>query len=209
MSFNNGKSFSCSEETRTLMPLLLDIQKELKGFVKDKENAYYEGHKFVTLNHLLTDLRPLCHERGIIILQPMFPTYGERLSIGVSTVLLHAESGEWIESAADMPLVKENPQQAGSAISFGRRYTLLGVLAMQALDDDGEESMDRTEKAIKDMGSKKSEKQNSKSPPTKEKIEAVEKAVDKAVQKKTFDLGGKKKVGRPKFEKPNIFGNDK
>jgi ERF superfamily len=51
------------------------------------------------------------------------------------TRLVHV-SGEWLESAYPLKLDLP-PQQFGSQLSYGRRYTLQGVLCIAASDDDG------------------------------------------------------------------------
>jgi len=56
----------------------------------------------------------------------------------VTTLLAHS-SGEWMESDLTLPADQENKfnaQTVGSAITYTRRYALLGMLNVSAEDDD-------------------------------------------------------------------------
>jgi hypothetical protein len=63
----------------------------------------------------------------------------------VSAILQHVPSGESISATAPVPLAKNDPQGAGSAITYGRRYALgmlLGLVAEE--DDDAQAAMQGT-----------------------------------------------------------------
>jgi hypothetical protein len=62
----------------------------------------------------------------------------------LDTMIVH-ESGEWIEGSFEIPLGKTDPQGAGSAISYARRYALMAALNMPAVDDDGNAASKRQE----------------------------------------------------------------
>jgi len=54
----------------------------------------------------------------------------------VCTMIIDVENGE--EMISEMPLPNiTDPQKLGSAITYFRRYTLQSLLALQAVDDDG------------------------------------------------------------------------
>jgi hypothetical protein len=56
---------------------------------------------------------------------------------GLSTILVHAESGEYLMETFIMPVSKPNdPQAVGSAITYAKRYALAGVLGLNIDDDD-------------------------------------------------------------------------
>jgi hypothetical protein len=60
----------------------------------------------------------------------------------ISTMLVHS-SGEWIKDQLSMNIVKDSPQAVGSAITYGRRYSLasmVGIVADQDDDAEGAES---------------------------------------------------------------------
>jgi hypothetical protein len=56
--------------------------------------------------------------------------------INITTRLMHS-SGQWIEAGPLFMPCKSAPQDAGSAISYGRRYQLQALLGLAAEDDDG------------------------------------------------------------------------
>jgi hypothetical protein len=62
----------------------------------------------------------------------------------VVTRLIHV-SGEWMESDFVLPITKRDPQAAGSAITYARRYALQALAGIPTADDDAEASMQRGE----------------------------------------------------------------
>jgi len=63
----------------------------------------------------------------------------------LTTIIVHSESGEWMESSYVMPVAKQNdPQAMGSAMTYARRYALGSILNLNIDDDDdGEKAMGR------------------------------------------------------------------
>lgn len=66
------------------------------------------------------------------------------LMVSLTTILMHT-SGEWIKSLISIPaskIEKEkekiDPQAAGSAITYARRYALAAILGINQEDDDGQ-----------------------------------------------------------------------
>ncbi|WP_350340162.1 ERF family protein [Paraflavitalea speifideaquila] len=55
---------------------------------------------------------------------------------GLTTMLMHAESGEYIIGEYFMKPVKNDPQSLGSAITYQRRYSLCAVLGLNIEEDD-------------------------------------------------------------------------
>ena len=61
-------------------------------------------------------------------------------SIEVVTQIIHVASGEFLLSCGYMPMGKEGPQAAGSAITYARRYFLCPLLGIVAGEDDDAEA---------------------------------------------------------------------
>jgi hypothetical protein len=98
---------------------------------KNAENPYFKKN-YASLAHILTETREPLQESGLVISQ--FPN-GD----GLTTMLIHAESGEYISSTYTLQVVKQNdPQAQGSAISYARRYSITSILNLQIDDDDAE-----------------------------------------------------------------------
>ena len=65
--------------------------------------------------------------------------------IPVYTDLIHTVTGEADRTVIEMPLVRLDPQAMGSAITYGKRYSLLAALGMTTdeADDDGNRAQSR------------------------------------------------------------------
>lgn len=124
-----------SESTIELAKALAKFQSEIKDPSKSGKANY---GKYVTLDELLESIRPVLSQNGLSFLQ--FPG-GDGQLITITTVLLHS-SGEWIESEPfTLKSQKVDPQGAGSAVTYGRRYSLSAILGVAwDTDDDGQAS---------------------------------------------------------------------
>lgn len=122
-----------SESTIELAKALAKFQSEIKDPSKSGKANY---GKYVTLDELLESIRPVLSQNGLSFLQ--FPG-GDGQLITITTVLLHS-SGEWIESEPfTLKSQKVDPQGAGSAVTYGRRYSLSAILGVAwDTDDDGQ-----------------------------------------------------------------------
>ena len=58
------------------------------------------------------------------------------MHLHLTTRLVH-ESGEWIEETMSIPMIKQDPQAFGSALTYARRYGLSSITGLYADDDDG------------------------------------------------------------------------
>ena len=120
---------------------LFEVQKEMEPIIKSAKNPFYKS-KYADINSIIHQVVPLLTKHGILLTQPLSKAnYSD--SICVRTVLTHVESGESTESEAEIRLHKVDPQQAGSTITYLRRYGLQSVLSLEAIDDDAEAAMDR------------------------------------------------------------------
>lgn len=101
---------------------------------KDSQNPFFKS-SYASLPHILTEIQDPLQEAGLVISQ--FPDGN-----GLTTMLIHAESGEYMEATYEMPVAKANdPQALGSAISYARRYAVSSILSLKIDDDDGEGAM--------------------------------------------------------------------
>lgn len=75
-------------------------------------------------------------------------------SVTVKTNIFHT-SGELISSTLTFPAKITNPQEAGSAITYARRYALSAILGIAAEDDDGEKVSQARPKAQPKISAKK------------------------------------------------------
>lgn len=124
---------------------------ELIPVYKNNENPHFNS-KFADLNQLLHVVKPLCFEHGLTLTQlPFTETVCHDgcpvlCLVGVKTVLIHAESETDIESVLTLPCEGLNPQKAGGAITYAKRYSIKAMFLMEDVDDDAEASMPTPEK---------------------------------------------------------------
>lgn len=128
-----------SDSLAKLAPALVKAQKNMGAALKDAKNPFFKS-KFADLNAVIDASIPVLNEQGIAVLQTPQVIDGKPV---IQTILLH-ESGEYLASNTEVTASKSNdPQAAGSAISYARRYGLQATVTLKAEDDDGESAMGR------------------------------------------------------------------
>ena len=131
-----------SETTAQVYAALIAAQAEMPAIHRDRENSHFRN-RYATLDAIVDAVRPVLARHGLAVVSgvtaPHTSEAGTLLAIGVATRLVHT-SGEWIESAVVLPIAKNDPQGAGSAVTYGRRYSLSALLSLATDDDDDGES---------------------------------------------------------------------
>lgn len=122
-----------SESIKQIAGALCKVQAELKDPARDTKGGF---GKYVPLDGLLKEVRPLLTKHGLSVMQ--IPTSPDGTTISMITVLMHTSS-EYIEfDALTLRLGRGTPQDAGSAITYARRYALSAILGVAwDNDDDG------------------------------------------------------------------------
>jgi hypothetical protein len=118
--------------TETLHKAFAKAQTEMP-LVKKTENNPFFKNKYAGLPSVLEVVLPVLHKNGLYLTQSPI-SEGER--IGIKTTITHADSGDSIESSFTMQLSKNDPQGAGSAITYARRYSLVSMLGLNVDEDD-------------------------------------------------------------------------
>jgi hypothetical protein len=126
-----------SESIKNIAGALVKFQSSVSKVAKEANNPFFKS-KYASLANILDTIQKPLSECGLAISQ--FPD-GNALT----TIILHAESGEWMESSYVMPVAKQNdPQAMGSAITYARRQSIGSILNLNIDDDDdGEKAMGR------------------------------------------------------------------
>lgn len=112
---------------------LSDVPKGREAKIPTKTGASY-GYRYADLADALSMVRPILAKHGLVVMQNA--SNPDNDTVAITTMLLHT-SGEWMMFS---PLILPNgrtAQETGSAITYGRRYSLLAVLGLAAEDDDG------------------------------------------------------------------------
>jgi hypothetical protein len=115
---------------------IIELSKGLAKFhslvgkiAKDAQNPFFKSN-YASLSHILEEINDPLRDAGLVITQ--FPN-----GSGLTTILIHAETGQYLQATYEMPVAKQNdPQALGSAISYARRYAVSSILSLQIDDDD-------------------------------------------------------------------------
>jgi hypothetical protein len=92
---------------------------------------------------------PSLTKHGIAVIQPTFDDESGRY---VKTILIHGETGETLECRVPLIVQKNDMQAYGSAVTYARRYGLMGMAGIAPDDDDGQAAVTaapRREEAFK------------------------------------------------------------
>lgn len=121
-----------SQTIGKLAEALSKAQAALKPAKKSAVNPFFNSH-YATLEEVLDVVRKPLAENGLSFVQV---AESNAEGISVNTRLLHI-SGEWIGGAITTKPVKNDPQGAGSALTYLRRYGLSSIIGVATEDDDG------------------------------------------------------------------------
>lgn len=120
------KSESIVNISKALSLFRVKIEKIKKG----QTNPFYKS-TYAGLPDILDAIDLPLAESGLI-----FSQHPDGIN-GLTTILIHAETGEYFESTYTMPVTKPNdPQAVGSAITYARRYALGAILGLNTEEDD-------------------------------------------------------------------------
>ena len=115
---------------------LIAAQAEMKAVPKDAKGYNYT---YQTLDDILNMARPVLARHGLVMLQQV--TAATPGHVAIRTTLMH-ETGAAIADVAEIPIPTgkgmNEAQQAGSAITYLRRYSAAAILGVVSdKDDDG------------------------------------------------------------------------
>ena len=118
-----------SESIKNIALALITFQIKVGKVTKDATNPFFKS-KYASLSNILDAIAFPLEEAGLSYMQ--FPD-GQ---YGLTTIVMHGESGEWLQSTYTMKPTKDDPQGIGSCITYQKRYALAGALALNIDDDD-------------------------------------------------------------------------
>lgn len=131
-----------SEQINELAEALAVAQGKLENPHKNKTaDAGKFGYKYVDLASVIDTVRQPLSEVGLSYVQ--MPNVEDGM-LYVVTRLMH-KSGQWIEGRYPCASGNMDHQRIGSAISYGRRYSLCAVLGIAADDDNDGADADRVD----------------------------------------------------------------
>jgi hypothetical protein len=112
------------------------LGKDREAKIASKSGASY-SYDYADLADTNAAVMAALNAEAIAVFQPVSLDGAHAI---VTTLLAH-ESGEWIASTLGLPIADpHDPRAIGSAITYARRYSLQGMVAVAAVadDDDGE-----------------------------------------------------------------------
>lgn len=114
------------------------IKKDKTATVKPKDGAGY-NYSYSDIGDVLDAIRPILSKHEIAVTQPTL--FNARGQFVLLTRLIHS-SGQWMACEWALPS-QVGPQQLGSALTYGRRYSLQTLVGVAPeLDDDGKAAAD-------------------------------------------------------------------
>jgi hypothetical protein len=128
-----------SESIINLAAALSKAQAVMTGAMKDSQNPHFKS-SYADLSSVWDACRKPLTDNGLSVVQ--LPAYTERGTVEIETILVH-ESGEYIGGSIEIPVSKVDAQGLGSAITYGRRYSLAAVVGIAPEEDDGESAVGR------------------------------------------------------------------
>lgn len=125
-----------SDSITELAVAMNSAQAEMGGAIKDSNNPFFKS-SYADLGSVVKAIKEPFANHGLSYVQ--FPVSSEA-GVGVITRLMHI-SGQWLESEYVLPLTKNDPQAAGSAVTYARRYSLQAMAGIPTADDDASSAM--------------------------------------------------------------------
>lgn len=123
-----------SEQLGELAKALAAAQGQMENAKKDSKNPHF-GSSYADLASVWDACRAALSSNGLAVVQTV--AAGDHgATVTVHTLLLHS-SGQFIREALTLPVAQKTPQGVGSAITYGRRYSLAALVGIAQEDDDG------------------------------------------------------------------------
>jgi hypothetical protein len=122
-----------SEQISNIASALVKAQQAITFASKDAINPHLKS-KYADLPSVIDAVKVALNSNGISFLQSAGAMVDMHMTL--TTRLMHS-SGEWLEDTISMPMVKQDPQSYGSALTYARRYSLAAITGLYQDDDDG------------------------------------------------------------------------
>lgn len=131
-----------SEQINELAKALCKFQSDVPSISKDSVNPFFKS-KYASLHSILKAIKEPLIKNKLSCVQLPVDNYG------MTTIVMH-ESGQWLEETYFMKPTKDTPQEAGSVITYQRRYALGAIFCLDIdEDDDANKASEAPKKAFK------------------------------------------------------------
>jgi hypothetical protein len=123
-----------ADEAKTALNIYqkLHLAKQSMGkVIKNATNPHLKRN-YADINSIIDTVEPILLDHGLLLIQPI-------IDDKVYTIIVDIETGDKIESYLTLPAITD-VQRLGGACTYFRRYTLVNLLSLQAIDDDGHQA---------------------------------------------------------------------
>ena len=110
---------------------LITAKAQFNPIHKNKVNPHFKS-KYATLDEILEAIAPALLANNLLMIQPTLVR--DNITV-LKTILIHANSGEQLESELTIPAITD-PQKLGAAMTYYRRFSICALLAIAPDDDD-------------------------------------------------------------------------
>jgi hypothetical protein len=117
-----------SQSIKEIAKALLVFHSKVQKIAKSEINPFFKS-KYADLPAILDSIQEPLQESGLSFCQ--FPEENS-----LTTILMHGDSGEFLQGTYNLHAEKINPQGLGSAITYARRYALGAILGLNVDNDD-------------------------------------------------------------------------
>jgi len=168
------QSDTCSE----LCMAFAKAQGEFPTIGHNRDNAFFKS-SYADLHAIASVVRPILSKHGLSYTQ--FTVVKDAGEVILHTRLMHT-SGQWIETRSRIIPEKGDVQSYGRAVSYHKRYALMGLLGLTASndssDDDAEGLMEKHRTLAPSSPHHYDPKKQSPTTITKEQVEELEMELD-------------------------------
>ena len=126
--------FTITGTGKNVFQALFNAKKLLGSTVAPEGKNPHFGNDYIQLDTLTKKIDPVAEKCGLLISH--FPT-----GRGLVTLVVHKESGQYIQCTYELVLERETAQGVGSALTYAKRQVLQSMFNLSAgedEDDDGE-----------------------------------------------------------------------
>jgi len=122
--------------TKGLLEALIKVQADITPVGKDGYNPHFKN-KHSTISGILESVKPILTKNGLILSQRISSLQDQPLLI---TEIISADGGIMSSFCPIIAKDKNDPQKFGAAVTYARRYSLVSILNLEEVDDDGQQA---------------------------------------------------------------------
>lgn len=176
------------ETKTTIYTAFIAAQAEFGAASKGAINPHFKS-RYADLATCLEAVLPALNKHGLAL---TYRVYDCDNGVRLEAVIIHTSGEEISSGILHLPAAKQDAQGYGSALTYGKRYLLQGLCALQTEDDDGNAAT-ASVKAIINVSRN--------IPPTKYDISALE-GDQMLAAEKFLGINGAKHLGNGVWESP-------